>query len=497
MKKPRLLIFIVCYQAERFIESVLIRIPKAVLHHSDYDSEILIIDDQSGDRTFERACEFAQKLDPVKITVLFNPQNQGYGGNQKIGYHYAINKGFDFVVLLHGDGQYAPEYLDRMVAPLISGKADVVLGSRLLKKGNALRGGMPLYKWIGNQVLTLLQNVMLGTNLSEFHTGYRAYSVAALASVPFQCNSDYFDFDTDIIIQMVDSGKKFLEIPIPTHYGQEVCRVDGIKYALRIIHSTFISRMMRFGLFYRPRFDYEGKNSKYYLKLGYDSSHQFVIDRIKSGMTVMDIGGGPLAFELSKRNASVILLDKFIGDLERRCCSKVIECNIETFDFQEALPKIDAVLLLDIIEHLKAPEKLLEKIRERFCDESPVIIITTGNIAFIFIRLALLFGQFNYGKRGILDLDHTRLFTFASLTQTMSNIGYDIQEIHGIPAPFPLAVGVNSLSAFLLRMNQLLIRLSPGLFSYQIALTARPKPTLRALLEKALIASKERRKIPG
>ena len=147
------------------------------------------------------------------------PHESGLWGNQKLGYHYAIKHGFDVVVLLHGDGQYAPERLPEMLQPILDNQADVVFGSRMLNKADALRGGMPVYKWVGNQILTFLQNRMLKTKFAEFHTGYRAYSVPALASIPFQFNSNYFDFDTDIIIQMVDTEKRIVEIPIPTYYG--------------------------------------------------------------------------------------------------------------------------------------------------------------------------------------------------------------------------------------------------------------------------------------
>src|SRR3954464_14067673 len=141
--KQRLLVFIVAYNAERTIEKTLRRIPPSLLDH--YDVEVLVIDDSSKDKTFEHG--EALRRDnalPFKLTVLFNPVNQGYGGNQKIGFHYAIEKGFDFVALIHGDGQYAPECLPELIGPLATGQADAVIGSRMMGKGEARRGGMPL-----------------------------------------------------------------------------------------------------------------------------------------------------------------------------------------------------------------------------------------------------------------------------------------------------------------------------------------------------------------
>ena len=154
MKKYKLLIFIVAYNHEKTIESVINRIPRKLKNL--YDLEILIIDDASNDKTFEisKKIQINQKKNNVNVKVFYNPINQGYGGNQKIGYHYSIKNNFDFVVLLHGDGQYAPEELPNLLNGLNRNKFDVVIGSRMIKKKNALKGGMPLYKLVGNIILT-------------------------------------------------------------------------------------------------------------------------------------------------------------------------------------------------------------------------------------------------------------------------------------------------------------------------------------------------------
>src|SRR6476619_8522537 len=183
LRGNRVLIFIVAYNAETTIEKVLSRIPSS-LHQEGV--EVLIIDDFSRDETFLNGLRYQQSHSAFKITILRTPENQGYGGNQKLGYRYAIDNGFDIVALIHGDGQYAPEKLPELVAPFVRDEADAVFGSRMIHKSDALKGGMPLYKWVGNQVLTRFQNSMLGTTLSEFHSGYRLYSVKALARIPFE-----------------------------------------------------------------------------------------------------------------------------------------------------------------------------------------------------------------------------------------------------------------------------------------------------------------------
>src|SRR3981081_383215 len=214
LRGKRLLIFIVAYNAETTIEKVLRRIPASL--HSE-NVEILIIDDFSKDGTFVNGLRYQQRDSAFKITVLRTPENQGYGGNQKLGYRYAIDNGFDIVALVHGDGQYAPEKLPMLLAPLTRDEADAVFGSRMIDKRAARQGGMPAYKWIGNQVLTAFQNRMLGTKLSEFHTGYRLYSTAALAQLPFEKNTNDFHFDTEIIIQFVLGKLRIVELPIPTY----------------------------------------------------------------------------------------------------------------------------------------------------------------------------------------------------------------------------------------------------------------------------------------
>ncbi|MHC4240182.1 MAG: methyltransferase domain-containing protein [Planctomycetota bacterium] len=429
------------------------------------------------------------------MTVLYNPKNQGYGGNQKVGYCYAIRKGFDAVVLLHGDGQYAPEYLGEMIQPIVTGQADVVFGSRMIRPLEALKGRMPLYKWIGNQILTFIQNRIMKSDLSEFHTGYRAYSAAALRSIPFEYNSDYFDFDTDIIIQLIDTQKRIKETPVPTFYGDEVSRVNGIKYAMRIVRSCVLSKLNKLGVYYHPKFDYEPpSNYRYREKFGYPSSQQFALDEVQSGSTVLDIGCGPgfMAAKLALKDVRTVSIDLKIQPETRRNSWRCLEVDADQYDFSEDFGKVDYVLALDIIEHLKSPEKLLRVLRQRFSRDVPNIIVTTGNIAFFPLRISLLFNSFNYGRRGILDMDHTRLFTFSSLRRTLEINGYEIVKKRGVPAPFPLALGEGRLARFLLLMNRILIFFSKSLFSYQIAIIAKPLPTLEHLLEDAYKAKKEK-----
>ena len=229
MRSPRrrLLLLIVAYNAESTLCQVLDRIPAEVL--TSYDCEVLVIDDASTDGTFERGRSYGQQRPDLPLTVLCNEENQGYGGNQKVGYLYAVEEGFDIVALIHGDGQYAPEELPMLLAPIVEDRADAVFGSRMLTRGAARRGGMPLYKFVGNKILSRVQNVLSAAQLSEWHSGYRIYRVSELGptAVP-QNNSNGFSFDTEIITQLLSAGSRIAELPIPTYYGDEICRVDGL-----------------------------------------------------------------------------------------------------------------------------------------------------------------------------------------------------------------------------------------------------------------------------
>ena len=232
-------VLVVAYNAESTIETTLNRIPADFINKID---AILISDDNSRDLTSERASEFA-KTSNLPIHVISQPINLGYGGNQKFGYSWAIQNKWDIVVLLHADGQYAPEFLPQIINPLMENKADAVFGSRMLNKRDALIGGMPKYKWIGNQILTYIQNKLTKQNFTEWHSGSRAYKVESLKKLNLGDLSNGFRFDTQIILELLATNQRITEIPIPTFYGDEVSHVNGIEYAREIIWDTLRHRV--------------------------------------------------------------------------------------------------------------------------------------------------------------------------------------------------------------------------------------------------------------
>jgi len=487
----RVLIFIVAYNAARTIEKVLSRIPHA-LHSSAV--EVLIIDDSSPDDTFAHGLRYQTSNSGFKISVLRTPENQGYGGNQKLGYRYAIDHGFDIVALLHGDGQYAPEKLPELLAPLVGDEVDAVFGSRMIDKRAARAGGMPLYKWIGNQILTTFQNWMLRTEFSEFHSGYRVYATRALAQLPFERNSNAFHFDTEIIIQLVLKKFRILELPIPTFYGDEICHVDGMKYALNVCKAMVRARLHQMNMFFDRKFDVAPAEETYDLKLGFTSSHTTAIGAARPGAHVLDVGCGRgyVGAELIKKGCRVTGMDRLLPT-KQPDGMKFINWDLDRKEFPVNVSQFDQIFLLDIIEHLKKPEEFMDELRFATGCKRPEVVITTANIGFFATRLMLLLGQFNYGKKGILDATHTRLFTFRSMRELLRQCGYKILETQGIPAPYPKALGNNFLSRFLVRANENLIRFSRALFSYQIFVRAQALPTVNNLLHETIDTSKQLR----
>ena len=203
-RTPFVVVVMPAYNAELTLADTAALIPTLV-------DKVLLVDDASADGTVRVAEELG-------LEVVRHAQNRGYGGNQKTCYRTALQMGADIVVMLHPDGQYDPQLIPQMIAPIATGEADMVLASRMLQPGGARAGGMPWWKRLANRGLTCLENLALGQELSEAHTGYRAYSRAFLTTIPWQDNADGFVFDTQVIFQAFEHGMRVAEVPVRTSY---------------------------------------------------------------------------------------------------------------------------------------------------------------------------------------------------------------------------------------------------------------------------------------
>ena len=212
--------------------------------------EVILVDDKSSDDTVALARE-------LPLHLVWHPHNVGYGGNQKTCYLEALQRDADVVVLLHPDGQYEPGIIPKLVEPIVAGQADIVLGSRFLEPGGARRGGMPWWKRAANRFLTESENRLMGTELSELHTGYRAFSRKLLLEVPFLRNSLDFAFDTELLMQAAHFGFRFHEVPCATIYNNEASSVSfrqGVVYGVKslgagarlVLHRRGIWRSKKF-----------------------------------------------------------------------------------------------------------------------------------------------------------------------------------------------------------------------------------------------------------
>ena len=487
--RERVLVFVVAYEAAQHLARMLDRIPTRLINDPDVD--VLIIDDGSSDTGASIGAEWAAMHDARNVSVLRNPENQGYGGNQKLGYRIACEGGYGFVILLHGDGQYAPELLPDFIATWRTTQADVVLGSRMTDLRSARRGRMPLYKLLGNRTLTTFQNAMTGRRLSEYHTGYRAFSTAFLQRVPFEINTNDFHFDTEILYQAFHVGARIEEFPIPTHYGDEISRVNGLRYAKDIVATTLQFRLHQVGMLCDLKYRrleigrYEEKTWMAY------SSHALALNEIErlAPKRLLDIGCGPgfIARECRRRGIEVTGIDAsppLPGTMDH-----FRQMNLETDPTPSDAFAFDTVLLLDVIEHLAEPEAFLLDLRNRseVDDErlrSPTFVISTPNVAFLGVRLNLLFGRFTYAERGILDITHKRLFTRKSLLAMLRQCGYEVQRVHASAVPFQ-AVMRGRPGRVLGAVSALAARLLPTLFAFQFVVVCRPRAGVRQLMQRS------------
>ncbi len=469
---PRIGILVVAYNAASTLSKTLDRIPQ------DFRSriaEVIVLDDASHDDTFVYGQSWALRSDTPKTIVLRHTKNLGYGGNQKAAYALAMERGLDIVVLLHGDGQYAPEVLPEMVAPLERGECDAVFGSRMMHRGAAKRGGMPLYKRVGNQILTRFENRVLGTNLTEFHSGYRAYSVNALRDIPLEHNHDGFDFDTQIIVQLLDAGKRIVEIPIPTYYGDEICYVDGMKYAKDVVKDVIEYRLAAKGF---GTAEWVPKPEEYAFKEGDGSSHAVMLQMLADTppSRILDVGcsGGLLAERMRELGHKVVGVDYLEVPGVRDRTDDFHQADLNQGLPPEAGEGYDVVIAGDIIEHLVRPASALREMR-RVLRPGGQLLLSVPNFGHWYPRLRTAFGIFGYDRRGILDDTHLRFFTRSTLRRLAVSCGFDIIEERSTGLPLGTISEADGRVLWVVRkIDGFFVRLRPTVFGYQFILRLTP-----------------------
>jgi glycosyltransferase involved in cell wall biosynthesis len=467
----RIGIFIVAYNALTTLNNVLKRITPEVWRNVE---QVIVFDDASQDATYELVVGIKAMTNLPKLRVLKHAKNLGYGGNQKAGYRYFIEQGFDIVVLLHGDGQYAPELLSHMYAPLVRGEADAVFGSRMMKDfGGPLKGGMPLYKYVGNRMLTAFENRALGLDLTEFHSGYRAYNVHALAQIKLDKLTDDFHFDTEIIIKLHHENFRIKEVPIPTFYGDEICRVNGLKYAKAIVRA--VHRYTETSRAVRSHPEYEEYFVPYAIKRSRYSLHYYASRLVGTGQRVLEIGCGDGAFgrQMARVGNRVTGADSELRVMADAGYEDLIELDLERgLDAMSPLKscQFDRILMLDRVENLHDPANLFEDCR-RLLQGRGKFIVSVPNAANFTVRLMILFGMFEYSDRGILDWKHLRFYTRQSIRRVLEAQGFRITGTYFTVIPLERLVSL-APDSWLLRFSTFVLRLAnvvlPGLFAYEV-----------------------------
>ena len=479
-REPRIGVLVVAYNAASTLAKTLDRIPE---DFRSKISEVFVCDDASPDRTYLVGIGYQDTQRDLPVSVIRHEKNLGYGGNQKAGYRLAAEHDLDIIVMLHADGQYAPEFLPAMVVPLASGEADAVFGSRMMEKGAARRGGMPAYKFIGNKILTRIENKMLGSDLSEFHSGYRAYNVHTLSELDLSATSDGFNFDTQIIIALHSHGKKIVEIPIPTFYGDEICHVNGMQYAADVVADVAVYRLAKMG--FTPG-ELAQVGDEYDLKESEGSSHTVILELMddKPPSRVLDVGcsGGLLGELLRDRGHHVTGVDYLeIPGVEKRV-DEFIQADLEQGLPAEVGTGYDVAVAADVLEHLRNSDQLLREMGSRV-KEGGRILISVPNFGHWYPRARTALGIFDYDQRGILDKTHVRFFTRRSLLRMVKKNGFTVKRMEMTGLPVDVVSAKRSLvKRLVLAVDAFLVRLRPTLFAYQFVVEVEPVPPPRSVV---------------
>lgn len=472
-KDPRIGILVVAYNAESTLASVLDRVPKSFWPRV---SQVFVCDDASDDSTYLVGLGYKEASADLPLTVIRHPLNLGYGGNQKAGYRMAIDAHLDIIVMLHGDGQYAPECLPEIVAPLERRDADAVFGSRMMEAGSARQGGMPMYKYVGNRILTSFENRMLGTSLSEFHSGYRAYSIEALRAIPFERNSDNFNFDTQIIVQLVDAGKRIVEVPIPTFYGDEICRVNGLKYARDVSKDVAKYRLERLGFGAGDFGAADDSGARFESDEAQATMLRWLEHRPPSRVLALGPASAILAQSLRGSGHDVTVVLPAVSGEAIAPSDHLVVGDIDVGIPAEVLAAgpYDVVLCAGALELVRNPERLLTQSRS-LLKHGGVLIGATPNFGHWYPRLRTALGLFDYDQRGVLSNAHVRFFTRRGLHYRFRAAGLKVthEEVTGMPVT-ALYHPRHRLARILRLLDRLFIALRPNLFGYQIVFMCEP-----------------------
>jgi len=463
---PRVALFLFGCSDSAAVERILERIHRDVLVRLE---EIVVMQEPSGKLAPPAAPPPAAPCaDNLRFQRL--PRDAGYGGARKAAFEYARLKGFDHVLTMRGDGLHPPEALPQLLQPILSDPYRMVFARRAMRLASGAGWWRRIPDLLAHGVATGLQNRLLGLRLHDYHSGYRLYAMRAVERLPFQLNSDDHHFDMEMVIQCRVLGVPVEEVAVAPVWREYPTRTVGLAEVLRACRCAVDYRLHQLHV-YRLGQYFVDEGVRYTLKRSRTGSHMQIVQAIRPGSRVLDLGcsQGLLARPLREKNVRVTGVD--IAPESRRV-AELEEYFVRDLEQPLDLPlgrEFDYVVVSDVIEHLRNRTQLLREAR-RFLKEGGRLIISTPNIALWFYRLSLAVGRFEYGPRGVLDETHVHLFTRATFRREVERASFHVVAERVTSLPFEVvfeSTGRSRLIRSVSHAYHALARLWPALFAYQ------------------------------
>lgn len=458
------------------------RLPAAVLGHSLVEICVL---------TESRAGSDSAGADAARLTVLHIPAGLAYGDRQKLALDHARRRGADVILLTPVEHECDLSRALNLLRPVYSGEADLVLGDRFADGLRAAVGAMGWLRAMGNRLSAGVHGWLTGARHGDVHSAYRALRVDALRDIPFEENSPDRRFDGELLIQFQTFRRRIVDVAVPCCPSTAGQLGEGVLTALAAMKSDLRFFLHHKGFLYHSLFD--NKAVPYQLRTDRHSVHHWVVAAIPPGSRVLDLGcsDGYVAKALREKKCRVVGLDMYDSAGARANTDEFHLANLEDLApvaRQVDFSRFDVVIALDVIEHLADPEAFLRILRANVRPGCQVIL-STANVAYWIVRAMLLLGQFNYGKRGILDVTHKRLFTRATFSRICRVTGYQVTRVLGVPPPVQYVVP-GSAGRWLTAMHAGMSRGWPSLFGFQIILHLSPRLTVEQVWKAVEVREK-------
>jgi 2-polyprenyl-3-methyl-5-hydroxy-6-metoxy-1,4-benzoquinol methylase len=467
---PRVGLFLFDCPDLESLQATLDRIPEQV---NDWLADVVVMSDRAGEPLVHLDRVAGGRRRATRIHR--SPRDYGHGGARKAAFEYALRNHLDHAITMRGDGTHPPEALPALLRPVILEGRPLILASRLVRRRDTYRAGMPLARLAAHWLATELLNRLLGLRVYDYHSSYRIYAVDALASLPFQLDSDDRRFDTEITVQFRALGVTPTEVAVLPAWREERGRGAEMSLFWGACGAALGYRMHQLHVTRRGRY-LVNRGVHYTLKLSETGSHMQIVLAIRPGARVLDLGcsQGLLARPLREKGVLVTGVD---ANAPRGLAAELHEYVQRDLELPLELPTarvFDYVVCADVIEHVRQREELLRSAR-RYLKEDGRLIISTPNIALWFYRLSLFAGRFEYGPRGILDRTHVHLFTRATFRREVEKAGFHVLRERVTALPFEVvfeSTGRSRLLSVLASLYHAAARAWPEMFAYQFILEA-------------------------